>query len=209
MIGTISDITCFSFYATKTLTTGEGGMLTTDNKKIYERCKFLRDHGRKPGSYYFDELAYKYMPFNLQAALGYAQFKRLKQLVNKKRWIFKEYKKNLKEISDIQFNIETKDTYNSFWHTHIVLGDSYKIDSKKLAKELYKINIPTRPFFYPLSSMPVFKEGSLKTKNKISYLLNNKGIGLPNALDLSKESIRNVCKGLKRVLKKYKIEHKK
>ena len=57
--------------------------------------------------------------------------------------------------------------------------------------------------------MPVFKERSLKTKNKISYLLNNKGIGLPNALDLSKESIRNVCKGLKRVLKKYKIEHKK
>ena len=57
--------------------------------------------------------------------------------------------------------------------------------------------------------MPVFKEGSLKTKNKISYLLNNKGIGLPNALDLSKESIRNVCKGLKRVLKKYKIENKK
>ena len=128
----------FSFHRTKTLTTGEGGMLTTDNKKIYERCKFLRDHGRKPSSYFFEELAYKYMPFNLQAALGYAQFKRLKELVDKKRWIFYQYKKNLNNLTDIQFNIDTKEIYNSFWHTHIVLGNSYKINSNELSKELEK-----------------------------------------------------------------------
>lgn len=195
----------FSFHRTKTLTTGEGGMLTTDNKKIYERCKFLRDHGRKPSSYFFEELAYKYMPFNLQAALGYAQFKRLKELVDKKRWIFYQYKKNLNNLTDIQFNIDTKEIYNSFWHTHIVLGNSYKINSNKLSKELEKKNIPTRPFFYPLSSMPVFRKRNLRKKNKISYLLNERGIGLPNALNLTKTHIRNVCKELSTTLKKYKI----
>ena len=74
----------FSFHRTKTISTGEGGMMLTDNKKLFERAKFLRDHGRKPGSYFTEEVAFKYMPFNLQAALGYAQLKRIKLLVKKK-----------------------------------------------------------------------------------------------------------------------------
>src|SRR3989338_7175787 len=88
----------FSFHRTKTLTTGEGGMLLVDDDKIYRRCMFLRDHGRKPGGpmYYNTEVTYKYMPFNLQAALGYAQFQRLDELVARKREIFQMYQERLK-----------------------------------------------------------------------------------------------------------------
>ena len=92
----------FSFHRTKTLTTGEGGILITNSKKLYERCKFLRDQGRnKKQSYNIDELGFKYMPFNLQASLGLAQFKRLNEIIEKKKVdfqqiqrIFFRYKKN-------------------------------------------------------------------------------------------------------------------
>ena len=83
--GNFGNFSVFSFHRSKTLTTGEGGMLLTDDKTLYDRCKFLRDHGRQPGSYFNTEIAYKFMPFNLQAALGYSQFKRLNKLVERKK----------------------------------------------------------------------------------------------------------------------------
>ena len=87
----------FSFHRTKTLTTGEGGMLLLDDDDLYERCYFLRDHGRKPEGpmYYNYEVTYKYMPFNVQAALGYAQFQRVDELVGKKREQLRMYKERL------------------------------------------------------------------------------------------------------------------
>ena len=91
----------FSFHRTKTLTTGEGGMLLIDDDALFERCKFLRDHGRAPGTYYNTEVTFKYMPFNLQAALGYAQFQRMDELVGKKRWIWKGYRERLADIPDL------------------------------------------------------------------------------------------------------------
>ena len=90
----------FSFHRTKTLTTGEGGMLLIDDDALFERCKFLRDHGRAPGTYFNTEVTFKYMPFNLQAALGYAQFQRLDELVGKKRWIWNGYRERLADIPD-------------------------------------------------------------------------------------------------------------
>ena len=87
----------FSFHRTKTMTTGEGGMLLLDDHRLFERCTILRDHGRHPGSatYLNEEVAYKYMPFNVQAALGYAQFQRIDDLVAKKQWILHSYKEKL------------------------------------------------------------------------------------------------------------------
>ena len=93
----------FSFHRTKTITTGEGGMLLIDDEKLYDRCKFLRDHGRQPGTYFNTEITYKYMPFNVQAALGLAQFQRIDELVEKKRWIWNGFKERLSDIEDIYF----------------------------------------------------------------------------------------------------------
>src|SRR5207237_4601679 len=109
----------FSFHRTKTVVSGEGGMLLLDDDKLYERCSFLRDHGRKPAGpiYYNYEVTYKYMPFNLQAALGYAQFQRLDELVEKKRCMWKAYMNRLQEIDDLKFNAEPDAVYNSAWIT--------------------------------------------------------------------------------------------
>jgi dTDP-4-amino-4,6-dideoxygalactose transaminase len=99
-------------------------MLLLDDEKIYERCKFLRDHGRAPGTYFNTEVTFKYMPFNVQAALGYAQFQRIDELVGKKRWIWKGYCYRLSEWRlDYRFSLRQNswnDTRSStYWSSQV------------------------------------------------------------------------------------------
>ena len=146
----------FSFHRTKTLTTGEGGMLLVDDDALYKRCKTFRDHGRSDDDpmYFNSEVGYKYMPNNVSAALGYGQFTRLDELVGIKHDIFKLYQQGLAEVPDIKLNYEPDYVYNSAWITTIVLGKSYKIQKDEFIEKLQAKGIMARPFFYPLSSIP-------------------------------------------------------
>jgi perosamine synthetase len=193
-----------SFHRTKTLTTGEGGALLLDNSKLYKRAKFLRDHGRSSKNpYYTLEATPKYMPSNLQGAMACAQFKRIDELINRKRYHLHSYKKELKNINDIQFNMETKDVYNGAWASTIVFGKSHKINKKLAIKKLQENRIPARPFFYPLSSMPAYKKyktGS-KKKNPISYDISSRGITLAGHYNLTNKQIKIICNGIKKILK--------
>jgi perosamine synthetase len=180
----------FSFHRTKTITTGEGGMLLIDNDKLYERCKFLRDHGRAPGTYFNTEVTFKYMPFNLQAALGYAQFKRIEELVDKKRWILNSFKKRLENIKDIILNPEPVNVVNGAWAPALVFGKSHNMTKEKALEEISKLNVPVRPFFYPLSSLPAFNQLDYGLKNNpVAYDISSRGINLPCALNLTEENI--------------------
>ena len=191
----------FSFHRTKTITTGEGGMLLIDDEKLYDRCKFLRDHGRQPGTYFNTEITYKYMPFNVQAALGLAQFQRIDELVEKKRWIWNGFKERLSDIEDIYFNPEDSLTYNSVWATALILGDSHKLDRDSLLKAMNEINLPIRPFFYPLSSLPAFNEENIyKSLNLNSYKISRKGVNLPCALNLDEDNLDFYSEKLKKIL---------
>jgi perosamine synthetase len=196
----------FSFHRTKTLCTGEGGMLLLDDEKLYQRCMVLRDHGRKPGGpmYYNYEVTYKYMPFNLQAALGYAQFKRLDELVGKKREIWQMYKERLADIEDIEFNAEPEGVFNSVWITALVFGKSHQMTKVDAIDKLQEIGIPARPFFYPLSSLPAYPgyEDRYKLRNPRSYDISNRGINLPGALNLTEDQIDAVCDGVRVILGK-------
>ena len=194
----------FSFHRTKTLVTGEGGMLLLDDDKLYERCMIWRDHGRKPGGamYYNYEVTYKYMPFNLQAALGYAQFQRLDELVNKKREIWQMYKERLAEVEDIELNAEPEGVFNSVWITAMVFGRSHNLSKQDAIDRLAEINVPARPFFYPLSSLPAYP--GLKEKyqplNPCAYDISARAINLPGALNLTEDQIDFVCDGIKKVV---------
>lgn len=191
----------FSFHRTKTITTGEGGMLLLDNEKLFERCKFLRDHGRAPGAYFFTELAYKYMPFNLQAALGYAQFKRIDELVDKKRWIYKGYLERLADIPDLKFNPDGGDVYNGVWATSMIFGKSHGMTRDKALTEVPKMGLPVRPFFYPLTFLPAFnREEEGRRNNPVSYDVSEHGITLPCALNLTDDDLDEYCRGLRRLL---------
>ena len=144
-----------SFHRTKTITTGEGGMLLMDDPDLYKRAKFLRDHGRSSEiPYYTLEATPKYMPTNLQASLGFAQFIRIDELIAKKREIFHRYKELLADVPDLQFNQESEDVFNGVWATTIVFGKTHNISKLDAIDKLAEINIPARPFFYPLSSLP-------------------------------------------------------
>ncbi len=187
----------FSFHRTKTITTGEGGMLLLDDEDLFNRCKFLRDHGRIPGSYFNTEVTFKYMPFNLQAALGYAQFKRIDELVDKKRWILNGFKERLSGIPDLLLNPEPEYIINGAWTTGLVFGRSHNMTRDKALYEIPKLNLPVRPFFYPLSSLPAFnREEWGRQNNPVAYDISSRGINLPGALNLTEKDLDAYSKGI-------------
>lgn len=195
----------FSFHRTKTITTGEGGMLLLDDDALYERCMFLRDHGRAPGIAYFNtEVTYKYMPFNLQAALGYAQFQRIEELVGKKRELLRAYRERLSDIEDLQFNNEPEHVVNGAWTTALVFGKSHGLNKADIMRGMEQHGLPTRPFFYPLSSLPAYPgcRERYQSKNPMAYDIADRGINLSCAMNLTDDQIDAQCDAIRQILKR-------
>ncbi len=193
----------FSFHNTKTMSTGEGGMLLLDDEKLYQKCVKLRDHGRGPDTkpYFNDIIGYKFMPFNIQAALGLAQFHRVEELVNIKRRHLSFYRSHLSDL-DLQFNIEPDGVVNGAWITAMVIGKSYGIDKHQFISRMADENVPIRPFFYPLTSIPAFNLAeSHRDKNLVSYDISKRGVNLPGAPILSEEDLKFICEKIRKVLK--------
>ncbi len=191
----------FSFHRTKTLTTGEGGMLLIDDEELFERCKFLRDHGRQPGTWFNTEVTFKYMPFNVQAALGHAQFLRIEELIGKKKSILKRYKENLAGIDDLQMNYEPDYVENGVWSPAIIFGKSHNFSRDDALEEFPKLNLPVRPFFYPLSSLPAYKDVDQgEEESPVAYDISSRGINVPSALNLTEADIDNYCEGVRKIL---------
>lgn len=192
----------FSFHRTKTISTGEGGMLLLDDQALYERCKFLRDHGRQPGTYYNTEITFKYMPFNVQAALGYAQFLRFDELVGKKRWIWLGLRQRLGDIPDLLINPEPEHVFNGVWAPALVFGHSHGMTRDRALVELPKLGLPARPFFYPLSSLPAFpgREEEGRSRNPVAYSTSERGINLPCALNLTEADLDIISQSIHKLL---------
>ena len=198
----------YSFHRTKTLTTGEGGMLILDNDELFKRAKMFRDHGRNDGDpmYLNAEVGYKYMPNNITSALGYAQFLRLDELINKKRWILHRYKDKLQDIENLSFNMDESSVYNSAWITTMVVGVEHHIDGSELIERLAEYNILARPFFYPLSSIPAlvkrgFSIEKSKKNNPVSYDISSRGVNLPSPLNITEEQLDYICNKIIYILK--------
>ena len=191
--GSIADAGVFSFHGTKTMTTGEGGILVTNNEIVYEKAKILNDHGRNAKDpenkmFWMRDYGYKYKMSNLQAALGCAQISRIEELVNKKREIFNWYKELLKDIP-CQLNPEFEHTKNSYWLPTVVF-DKYLNFDREAFFELCKENgIDSRPFFFPLSSLPMFED---RKGNIVSYDIFERGINLPSYHDLEKSDASKI-----------------
>ena len=140
------------------------------------------------------------MPFNMQAALGLAQFERLDELVKVKRKHFEYYKNSLSGL-DLEFNYEPENVFNSAWITGMVLGKSYKLNKTTFIKKLQQEGIPSRPFFYPLSKIPAYnQESEYKHINPTAYDISNRGVNLPGAMNLTSEQLELVCTSIKRCL---------
>jgi perosamine synthetase len=198
----------FSFHGSKTLTTGEGGMLLTDDEALYERCRTLADHGRRKGgrAFWNAEIGQKYKMSSLQAALGLAQLERIEELVARKREIFGWYRSALDRAPGITLNDEPKGTTNSVWMVTAVMDAALGWTKEDLADALGADGIDTRPFFYPLSSLPAYAESPYVAvaakRNLVAYDISRRAINLPSALSLTSDQVGFVCDRLTRLVSK-------
>lgn len=207
--GTLGDVGTFSFHGTKTMTTGEGGMLLTDRSDVYERSLVLRDHGRTKENFKFfynTEVAFKYRMSNMQAAFGLAQLERLDELVAKKRQIFRWYAERLGDVAGLQLNAEPSDVFHTFWMTSIVLAPEFGVSNRELMAMFTEASIDTRPFFHPLSGLPAFatrpEAAEAQARNATAYSISARGLNLPSALMLTEEQVDRVCNTLTAFLEK-------
>ena len=200
-VGTFGTFGVFSFHGTKTITTGEGGMFVTNDKRLYNRFNKLCNHGRSLkqwGAFTADEIGYKYKISNIQAAIGFAQLRRVHDLVSKKRDIMEMYRERLAELKYLNLNPQQPNVQSGYWMPTIVFDKRSKINSEELRSQLKKQNIQTRPFFSPLSKMKLF---DTKKVNRVSYSLPKRAFNLPSYHDLTKTDVNRVITAIKIYLK--------
>jgi perosamine synthetase len=204
--GALGDVAAFSFHGSKTFTTGEGGMLVTDDDELHARVMQLRDHGREPGDIQFKntEVAFKYKMPPVAAAIGLAQVERAEELVARKREIFEWYREELAGVEGITLNHEPANTKNTFWMVTAVLDPMLEWPKEKLMAAFDAEGIDSRPMFHPLSSLPAYEgqaEAAVARKrNAVSYRLSPWGINLPSAMNLTREPVQRVTETLRRIL---------
>lgn len=191
VVGGLGDCGVFSFYGNKIITTGEGGAITTNNIETYERAKFLRDHAMsKTKRYWHTEIGYNYRMTNLQAALGLAQLKRIDDIISNRVNVFNWYKKHLQTNENIRLNQTATWAESVHWLVCLEI-DILNFDSRELfMKNLKMKGVDTRPYFYPVSSMPIYESSF---KNLIAYEKSVIGLNLPTYFDLTEADIIYIC----------------
>lgn len=191
-VGTFGDVATFSFFGNKTITTGEGGMVVFNNDELKNLAIKLKGQGVvKAGEYYHDIIGYNYRMTNIQAAIGLAQIESCVEILKKKREIALEYKKNFQNCSEIKFLYENGDVINSFWMNTIFLKDISKRDV--LRKKLSEFGIDTRPAFYEVHKMPMYKHlESSSHQYDIAENLSLGGINLPSYPGLEISDVREI-----------------
>ncbi len=196
MLGSIGDLNTFSFYSNKHITTGEGGMLVTDDEDLVNRCKSLRNLCFKPERrFVHDEMGFNYRLTNIQAALGLAQLESLDYFVNTKRGTGRKYNDLLK-LKDVELPLAKTDyAENIYWVFGLVLGDSIDMDAQEAMKKIETLGIGTRPFFYPMHEQPVFKKMGLFEGEKypVAERLARKGFYIPGGTGITDEQIKIVA----------------
>ena len=187
--GGFGDISTFSFYPNKLVTTGEGGIVLTDDKRLAERCRSFRNLCFKPEQrFVHDELGWNFRMSNLQAAVGVAQLERLDEFVARKRKTGAYYTDRLKGTRGLQLPLASTDyAENIYWVYGIVLDDEVPFDAAEAMRRLAKVGIGTRPFFWPMHQQPVFKKMGLFAgdAHPVAERLARRGFYIPSGVALS------------------------
>ena len=199
-VGTIGDVGGFSFYGNKLITTGEGGMIVTNNKKIYNNIYAFKNHGRKKkGVFIHNKIGYNFMFTELQAAMGLAQLEKLKRIINLKLQIYQKYKNAINSIKSIKFIKATNNSNQIHWFTNILC------ENRKLVSYLKKKQIQTRQAFLPLHLQPCYKNNeNIISKKKYSNSIEvyKKLISLPSACQLKNKDLNYIISHIKLFFKK-------
>ena len=204
--GSFGDLSTFSFYANKHITTGEGGMIVTNDKKLSLKCKSLRNLSFSKSyfdRYNHDDIGWNYRMTNLQAALGCGQLKNIKTIIKRKREIGNLYYKYLKHNKKLLLQ-ENSNPYsnNIYWVFGILLKKDLKISRNTIMKKLLSYNIDTRPFFLSMNKQKIFKQKKIFKNVKMpnSEYLSDNGFYVPSGLGISNKEIKYVCFTLNKIL---------
>ncbi len=204
LCGSFGDISIFSFYPNKHVTTGEGGMVVTDDEELAERCRLLRNLCfRQDVRYVHDEISDNYRFTNLQAAVGLAQLERLEEFVGRKRAMGKYYTERLADIKGLILPIQKTDyADNIYWVYGLVLDRNITVDNRTIQKMLQEQGIGSRSFFWCMHEQPVYRrQGMFKgeTYPNAEYLA-RKGFYIPSGLALTEEQMERVATGVRKVI---------
>jgi perosamine synthetase len=201
--GSFGDLSCFSFYANKLLTTGEGGMVVTDDDALAARLRSLRNLGFHPGRrFHHDELGFNLRLTNLQAALGVAQLTRMEEIVARKREIGRRYGEQLADVEGLQMQAERPWAHSVFWMVGLVLDEETGLDAARFAELLFERNVETRPFFLGMHEQPALHRLGLFVGERypVSERLARQGLYLPSGVALTDEQLDAVCEAVRSVL---------
>ena len=199
--GSMGKFGSFSFHGSKTITTGEGGMFVTNDADLFERVLTLSNHGRarsQTKQFWSDLVGFKYKMSNLQAALGCAQIERIEELIKRKRDILDLYRNYFKQFPCLSMNPEAHDTINGAWMPTVVFTVESGVIREKIQETFAIENIDARVFFWPLSSLPMFREVK---NNFLAYSISKRAINLPSFHDITIEEMNRVISAILKLIK--------
>jgi perosamine synthetase len=203
--GSFGDLSTFSFYPNKLVTTGEGGMIVTDNNELANRCRSLRNLCFQAGQrFVHEELGWNLRMSNIQAALGVAQLERVDEFLAKKRHMGQRYMQLLSDIDGIQLPVsETSYAHNAYWVFGIVLKDEIPYDAAEAMKQIKAQGIGCRPFFWPMHEQPVFAKMGLFKNERYpgAQRIARKGFYIPGGLAITDKQMKYVSNALHKVVK--------
>jgi perosamine synthetase len=192
--GALSDVAVFSFFGNKIITTGEGGMLLTDDAALAERCFFLENQARhKENPYWHPEIGYNYRMTNIQAALGVAQLERIEELLAIRARNAAHYQARLSDVPGLSLPPCAPWAENVYWMYTVLVEEEYGLDLDSLMQRLRQRGIETRPMFYPIHTLPMYEQGQ---RFPVAEGLGRKGINLPSGATLTPDQVDVVCEAL-------------
>ena len=202
-VGSFGDVACFSFYGNKIVTTGEGGMVVTNNQKLYERAKLLKDLAHSPKRrFYHEEVGFNFRMTNMQAALGLAQLEEIERYIDIKLRMAKQYNDQLASITSLILPSQAPWARSVYWMYSVLVSKTSPVDRDSIRARLKEEGIDTRDHFVPLHRQPVFRKLGLfkKASCPVSDDLSRRGFYLPSGLAITDKQITTVTTTLKRLL---------
>ena len=201
--GSFGTLSCFSFYANKLVSTGEGGMVLTDDAELADRARSLRNLAFQPNRrFYHEELGFNFRLTNLQAALGVAQLEKIDEIVARKRRMGQTYNRLLKDIDGLELPPEEPWARSVYWMYGVVLSEKIGVDASQFAQRLRQREIETHPFFLGMHEQPVLHKRGLFVEESypVAERLARRGLYLPSGLALTEEQLTRVCEVVHEVL---------
>jgi len=201
--GAFGEISTFSFYPNKHVTTGEGGMILTDVESLAEKCRSLRNLCFQPKKrFVHEDLGWNFRMSNLQAALGVAQLERLDEFVARKRRMGEQYSRLLAKIPGLQLPLPSTPYAESiYWVYGLLLGDEIGFDAEEAMRRLRDLAVDTRPFFWPMHQQPVLRRRGLFAGESypVAERLARRGFYLPSGLGISEAQVSQVAESVRSV----------